>query len=136
MVLARLAVHVFARRRAGESSRAGDENNPSDSELSSPPSSDSESDRKTVGRKRKRDEHTPAAATIKRESKEILVTEITSPKKTNGKTKRARRAPAEKVVAANGSVKVEPPPNWEEGADPCVDKWEGIECNGSRVTSL
>ncbi|OJD34220.1 endonuclease iii [Diplodia corticola] len=33
---------------------------------------------------------------------------------TSTKAKKARRAPAKKAVAADGSVKVEPPPNWEE----------------------
>lgn len=33
---------------------------------------------------------------------------------TSAKAKKARRAPAKKAVAADGSVKVEPPPNWEE----------------------
>ncbi|KAL1639929.1 alpha,alpha-trehalase nth1 [Diplodia intermedia] len=33
---------------------------------------------------------------------------------TSTKAKKARRAPAKKAVAADGSVKVEPPPNWAE----------------------
>ncbi|KAK0590350.1 hypothetical protein LWI29_025689 [Acer saccharum] len=27
------------------------------------------------------------------------------------------------------------PPNWQ-GSDPCGDQWEGIECSGSRVTTI
>lgn len=52
-------------------------------------------------------------AKIKHEAKEVPLTSITSPEKV-AKPKRARRVPAKKINGADGSVKIEPPPNWEE----------------------
>lgn len=91
------------------------ENIGSDSGLSSPPEdSGSEGADVMASRKRKRGQDAPVATSIKREVKEISVTDVASPKKVNTKPKKARRAPAKKIVGANGSVKVEPPPHWEE----------------------
>lgn len=50
---------------------------------------------------------------VKHETKEVSLTSITSPKK-EAKPKKARRVPAKKVNGADGSVKMEPPPNWED----------------------
>lgn len=47
---------------------------------------------------------------VKLEKEDLSITTILSPKK----PKRARRAPAKKITAADGTVKIEPPPNWEE----------------------
>lgn len=106
----------------------------SDSELSSVPEDLDEEDgtpAREVSRKRKRGEKTPAAGITKR-GKATTTTVSLNPKnlkaaleeqdiKTDpdarpvrGKPKKARRAPAKKIVGANGSVKVEPPANWEE----------------------
>lgn len=52
-------------------------------------------------------------ATVKYESEELSLTSIASPNK-DAKPKKARRAPAKKVYGADGSVKMEPPANWEE----------------------
>ncbi|KAF2659818.1 DNA repair protein-like protein Ntg1 [Lophiostoma macrostomum CBS 122681] len=104
-----------ARRGAGESAITNDDDDKgSESDLSSAPSSESESEVAMAGRKRKRGEKIPAAPRIKRESKEASITQTSSPKKANGKPRKARRIPAKKVVSTNGIVKVEPPPNWEE----------------------
>jgi endonuclease-3 len=54
-----------------------------------------------------------ASVTVKHESKEISITTIASPKK-ESKPKKARRAPAKKITGRDGSVKIEPPANWEE----------------------
>lgn len=89
-----------------------DENAQSDSELSSVPDASGSEGRETnPSRKRKRRQAAPVM--LKRESKEVSITSIASPKKA-GKPKKARRVPAKKVVGADGRVKVEPPPNWEE----------------------
>jgi endonuclease-3 len=47
---------------------------------------------------------------VKHESKETLTTKVTA----NGKPKKARKVPVKKKVGQDGSVKIEPPPNWEE----------------------
>ena len=91
-----------------------DENRLSESDLSSAPESDSGSSAVVTGRKRKRGEEPRLAPSIKRESREMSIAQISSPKKANGKIGKARKVPAKKSVSANGSVKVEPPPNWEE----------------------
>lgn len=98
-------------RRRESGSATFDENAQSDSELSSAPESDSESGEATASRKRKRGQAAPTD--IKRETGDISIATIASPMK-GGKPKKARRVPAKKVVTANGSVKVEAPPNWEE----------------------
>ncbi|KAF2740240.1 DNA repair protein-like protein Ntg1 [Polyplosphaeria fusca] len=51
---------------------------------------------------------------IKHETKEVSIAAIASPGKGAIKPKKARRAPAKKVVGSNGKVKIEPPSNWEE----------------------
>jgi endonuclease-3 len=83
----------------------------SDSELSSIPA-DSGSDRDARPVKKRRIAQ-DAPTTVKHESKEISVATIASPKK-ESKPKRARRAPAKKITGSDGSVKIEPPANWEE----------------------
>jgi endonuclease-3 len=50
---------------------------------------------------------------VKHEVNEVALTSITSPKK-EAKPKKARRVPAKKINGADGSVKMEPPPNWEQ----------------------
>lgn len=83
-----------------------------------------------VSRKRKRGEKTPAAGIARRgkatttvslkpknlkaalEEQDIKADPDARPAR--GKPKKARRAPAKKIVGANGSVKVESPANWEE----------------------
>ena len=62
-------------------------------------------------KKRKTVRDTPVK--VKRETKEVSLTSITSPKK-EAKLKKARRVPAKKINGANGSVKMEPPPDWQE----------------------
>ncbi|XPT01561.1 DNA-(apurinic or apyrimidinic site) lyase [Ascochyta lentis] len=86
----------------------------SDSELSSVPTTDVGSDGEFATpppKRRKTVRGTPAK--VKRESKDVSITSIASPNK-DVKPKKARRAPAKKVNGADGSVKVEPPSNWEE----------------------
>ena len=79
-------------------------------------SGDHESDgaTSTASRKRKRGQHPPSVTGIKRGTKETSTTDAASPGKSIARPKRARRAPAKKKVAADGTLKVEPPPNWEE----------------------
>lgn len=84
----------------------------SDSGLSSVPSDvGSDDDFVTPPAKRRRIQDTPVK--IKHENEETSITSITSPKK-DAKPKKARRVPAKKINGADGSVKIEPPPNWEE----------------------
>lgn len=87
----------------------------SDSELSSvPEDSGDEEGALMKSKKRKRGQDVPPPVTsVKRESKELSISAIASPKK-NVPAKKARRVPAKKIVTTNGSVKVEPPPHWEE----------------------
>jgi endonuclease-3 len=83
----------------------------SDSGLSSAPAdSGSDGEQRPVKKRRTGQE---APATIKHESKEVSIATIASPKK-ESKPKKARRTPAKKVIGVDGSVKVEPPANWEE----------------------
>ena len=90
-----------------------DENDASDSQLSSVPSvSSSNGGTGKATRKRKRGQE-PAPAIVKREVEEVSISAITSPKKSS-KPKKARRAPAKKVTGSDGSIKMEPPANWEE----------------------
>ena len=97
--------------RDAETKHAGSEE--SDSGLSSAPSdSDFDGEADVGPRKRKRN-LSASPVQVKHESKEVLLTAIDSPKK-ESKPKKARRVPAKKVTTANGGVKVEPPPNWEE----------------------
>lgn len=84
----------------------------SDSELSSVPDSGSEGEQTgDASKKRKRGQ--AGSIAVKQEIKETTITSIASPKK-DTKPKKARRTPAKKVKTADGSVKIEPPPNWEE----------------------
>lgn len=99
--------------RNGAGSIVGqDENAPSDSELSSVPA-DSSSDNETVrlNKKRKRGQAVPSV--VKHEQEEVSISTIASPKK-ESKPKRARRTPARKIKGEDGTVKIEPPSNWEE----------------------
>lgn len=50
---------------------------------------------------------------MKQEVEETSISTIPSPVK-NAKVKKARRAPAKKTTASDGTVKIEPPANWEE----------------------
>ena len=101
---------------AGEADRvpSGPERDVGNDELDSGLSSGPEDLAKR--RKRKREQPpSPVFASIKREATEILsITEIASPTKANGRSTKVRRVPAKKTVTADGAVKVEPPPNWEE----------------------
>ncbi|KAL1592739.1 alpha,alpha-trehalase nth1 [Paraconiothyrium brasiliense] len=84
----------------------------SDSDLSSVPDDVvSDSGEAIASRKRKRGQ--PAIVAVKREVKEVGITTIASPKR-ESKPKKARRVPAKKVSGKDGTVKIEPPPNWEE----------------------
>jgi endonuclease-3 len=84
----------------------------SESELSSAPAdSGSDGEAQPASKKRKRGGDAPIV--VKQEAQETLITTIASPKK-DGKIKKARRAPAKKVKTSDGSVKIEPPANWEE----------------------
>jgi endonuclease III len=83
----------------------------SDSELSSAPDSDSDGEGTITTKKRKRAQPKPVA--VKQEAIDVSVATVESPKK-GSRPKKARRAPAKKRVSGDGSVKVEPPPNWEE----------------------
>ncbi|KAF2014896.1 DNA glycosylase [Aaosphaeria arxii CBS 175.79] len=86
----------------------------SDSELSSPAEDqDSDFSNTITSKKRKRGQDVPVPPRVKQESKEVSIATIASPKRENGKPKKARRVPAKKTVV-NGVVKVEAPPNWEE----------------------
>ncbi|KAH6625128.1 DNA repair protein-like protein Ntg1 [Boeremia exigua] len=85
---------------------------PSDSELSSVPTDvGSDGEFATPPPKRRRTvRDTPVK--VKHETKEATLNSITSPKE--AKPKKARRIPAKKINGVDGSVKIEPPPNWEE----------------------
>jgi hypothetical protein len=83
----------------------------SDSELSSiPADSGSDGDARPAKKRRTAQD---APMTVKHESKEISIAAIASPKK-ESKPKKARRASAKKITGNDGSVKIEPPANWEE----------------------
>jgi endonuclease-3 len=82
-----------------------------DSELSSVPANSDSEDEKRPVKKRKTAKTTPLV--VKHESQEVSIAAIASPKKET-KIKKARRAPAKKVTGTDGSVKIEPPANWEE----------------------
>ncbi|KAK5155353.1 hypothetical protein LTR04_005811 [Oleoguttula sp. CCFEE 6159] len=103
----------------------------SESELSSVPSDIDQADENvtsttlsTTGRKRKRSTEPPA--TTAKASKPETTKSKTLPRKAaatdaeqdalekNAAPKKARRQPTKKVNAADGAVKVEPPPNWEK----------------------
>lgn len=107
------AGHVASTRRHESELAINNEKPQSDSGLSSAPddSGSEGGEAVLVSRKRKRGHNAPV--TVKRESKDTSIT-TTAPLKKENKPKKARRVPAKKKVAADGSVKVEPPPNWEE----------------------
>jgi endonuclease-3 len=89
-----------------------DENAGSPSDLSSVPAdSVSEGEARRMPMKRKRGQETPII--IKKEVEETSIVAIASPKK-DAKVKKARRAPAKKTKTSDGTVKIEPPANWEE----------------------
>ncbi|KAF2643745.1 DNA glycosylase [Massarina eburnea CBS 473.64] len=89
----------------------------SDSDLSSVPDSGSEFEEAQAvdSRKRKRGRVAPAVlpTVVKQESRDVALAAIASPEKKT-KAKKARRAPAKKIKSEDGSVKIEPPSNWEE----------------------
>jgi endonuclease-3 len=97
----RSVANITAQANGSTSKKEGS----SDSELSSIPA-DSGSDRDARPVKKRRIAQ-DAPTTVKHESKEISIATIASPKK-------ARRAPAKKITGSDGSVKIEPPANWEE----------------------
>ncbi|KAJ4983774.1 endonuclease III [Stagonosporopsis vannaccii] len=104
------ASRTLRQTRSGANPPAHD---PSDSELSSAPTDvGSDGDFTTPPPKRRRTvRDTPVK--VKHETREESLTSITSPKK-EVKPKRARRVPAKRFNGADGSVKIEPPPSWQE----------------------
>ncbi|KAF2269800.1 DNA glycosylase [Lojkania enalia] len=111
-----VAARYVARGGHSESGSVdGNENKESSSELSSAPE-DSASDggEPIVSRKRKRGHAVRSTTAIKLETAEISVANVASPSKPNPNPKKARRVPAKKTITANGNVKIEPPPNWDE----------------------
>ncbi|TKA74748.1 hypothetical protein B0A49_02251, partial [Cryomyces minteri] len=70
----------------------------------------------TTGRKRKRSTEPPATtAKVRTRPRKAAATDAEQDVlQNNAAPKKARRQPAKKVNAANGAVKVEPPPNWGE----------------------
>lgn len=62
-------------------------------------------------KKRKMAPNTPVA--VKHKRPDVSIAMIASPHK-DKKPKKACRAPAKKITGQNGSVKIEPPANWEE----------------------
>jgi endonuclease-3 len=94
-----------------EEGTENDQDTMSDSELSSVPDSGSEGETRRAVKKRKREQD--ASIVVKQELQETSIASIASPKK-EVKVKKARRAPAKKTKGSDGSVKVEPPANWEE----------------------
>jgi endonuclease-3 len=72
--------------------------------------SGSDGDRRPV-KKRKTKRNAPVA--VKRERTDTSIALIPSPK-AEKKPRKARRAPAKKITGGDGSVKIEPPANWEE----------------------
>jgi endonuclease-3 len=107
---------VLAASRALRQTRSG-ANPPvqdaSDSELSSVPTDVSSDDEYATPPPKKRRTARDVPVKVKHESKETSITNIASPKK-DVKPRKARRVPAKKINGADGIVKVEPPPNWEE----------------------
>jgi endonuclease-3 len=83
----------------------------SDSELSSIEADSGSEGEARPAKKRRTAQGAPIA--VKHESKEVSIATIASPKK-ESKPKKARRAPAKKITGSDGSVKIEPPANWEE----------------------
>jgi endonuclease-3 len=83
----------------------------SDSELSSVPDSGSEGEAQRANKKRKREQDAPIV--VKQEIQDTSIDIIASPKK-GTQAKKARRAPAKKIKGSDGSIKTEPPANWEE----------------------
>ena len=89
-----------------------DATNASDSELSSvPPDPGSDSEAQPAPKKRKRGQSNPVV--VKREVEQTSIAAIASPRKAS-KVKKARSAPAKKIKTSDGSIKIEPPANWEE----------------------
>lgn len=85
-----------------------DENVSSESEFGSlQADSSSDEEVRLANKKRKRGQQT--SIVVKEESNSTTLANIASPK-----PKKARRVPAKKIKAPDGSIKVEPPPNWKE----------------------
>ncbi|EUC33229.1 hypothetical protein COCCADRAFT_96578 [Bipolaris zeicola 26-R-13] len=74
---------------------------------------DSYSDGEAQPALKRRKKGQDASVTVKQEVEEASISTIPSPVK-NAKVKKARRAPAKKITASDGTVKIEPPANWEE----------------------
>lgn len=85
---------------------------PSGPETSSAPA-DSYSDDEVQPAPKRRKKGQDASIAVKQEVEETSISTIPSPVK-NAKVKKARRAPAKKTTASDGTVKIEPPANWEE----------------------
>jgi endonuclease-3 len=84
----------------------------SDSEFSSAPAySSSDGEAQPAPKRRKRGQDAPLV--VKQEIEETSIAALASPVK-SAKVKKARRTPAKKIKASNGTVKIEPPANWEE----------------------
>ncbi|KAJ4370236.1 alpha,alpha-trehalase nth1 [Didymella sp. IMI 355093] len=86
---------------------------PSDSELSSVPTDAGSDEEFATSQPKRRKTARGTPVKVKHEANEVPLTSITSPKK-EAKPKKARRVPAKKINGADGSVKMEPPPNWEQ----------------------
>jgi endonuclease-3 len=80
------------------------------SELSSIPAESSSDGEARPAKKRRTAQDAPIP--VKHESNEVSIATIASPKK-ESKPKKARRVPAKKITGSDGSVKIEPPANWE-----------------------
>ncbi|EUC51181.1 hypothetical protein COCMIDRAFT_80033 [Bipolaris oryzae ATCC 44560] len=74
---------------------------------------DSYSDSEAQPAPKRRKKGQDASTAVKQEVEETSISTIPSPVK-NAKVKKARRAPAKKMTASDGTVKIEPPANWEE----------------------
>jgi len=91
---------------------ANDATDASGSELSSvPPDPGSDREAQPAPKKRKRGQSNPVV--VKHEVEQTSITAIASPQKAS-KVKKARSAPAKKIKTSDGSIKMEPPANWEE----------------------
>ena len=114
--LSRDTSRILAASRTLRQTRSGANppvRDPSDSDLSSVPTDvGSDGDFATPPPKRRKTVR-DAPVKVKYETEEVSLTNVTSPKK-EVKPKKARRVPAKKINGADGSVKIEPPPNWEE----------------------
>lgn len=99
------ASHVKQEAETGVTSQSG-------LKRSSAPA-DSYSDGETQSAPKRRKKGQDASIAVKQEVEEASISTIPSPVK-NPKVKKARRTPAKKTTASDGTVKIEPPANWEE----------------------